>query len=71
MRVCLSMASGKTVWSEAIGDENAEPPAHINVPMAIPGKGFGQIVLDFFGVMHTPNENSYLLYVQRVSEATH
>jgi len=71
MRACLKMASGKEVWTETTGSDDAEPPAHMNVPVIIPGQGFGQIVLDYVGVIHTPNENNYLLYVQRVSEETH
>lgn len=71
MRVCLQMNSGKTVWSDTTTSEDEEPPGHINVPVVVPGKGFGQIVLDYFGVMHTPNENSYLLYAERKSNVSH
>jgi len=71
MRVCLQMNSGKITWSECTSTGDEEPPAFIGVPVAIPGKGFGQIVFDYFGVMHTPNDNSYLMYVERKSDVSH
>ena len=70
MRVCLSFASGKLVWSDTTTTENEAPPEHMAIPIVVPGKGFGQVVFDFCGVMHTQNENSYLLYGQRRTEAT-
>ncbi len=75
MRVCLKMTNGKTLWSDLKIDPvtgSPDPPAHMTVPTVMPnGGGFGQIPFNYFGVMHTPNENSFLLYVQQKSEATH
>ncbi len=65
------MNSGRKVWSDTTQSEDEEPPTHVNVPCMIPGQGIGVMAFDYFGIMHTLNENSYLLYVQRKSEATH
>jgi hypothetical protein len=66
------MTNGKLLWSNIKLDPvtgSVDPPAHITVPTVIPnGGGFGEIPFNYFGVMHTPNENKYLLYIQRKIE---
>jgi hypothetical protein len=68
MRVALQFCSGKTVWTDA-EDGMEEPLPTIAVPQQT-NKGFVNRVFEFFGTMHTPNQNSYLLYVEHQTGRT-
>lgn len=71
MRICFMFTSGKKVWGENELTENQEPVPQVTIPQMIPGQGIIGRVFDYFAVVHTPNENSYLTYVERKSEGTH
>jgi hypothetical protein len=72
MKVCLSLRNGRLVYSPASDlHDGEEIPQEISVPQAVPGKGFVLLTLDYFGTKIDPKEGECLLYVERVSDASH
>jgi hypothetical protein len=72
MRVCFLFTTGKKIWSDqAHLKPDGEPIQELIIPQVVPGAGIVGRPFTYFATVHTQNENSYLTYVEKKTEATH